>query len=161
MTKEAQDMLMGGGGVSQSWPTVNTKCEGRLLAMERRQSTTITGEKEFWPNGDVKWQIVYTIDTGVIDPAIEDDDGVRKIYSKKNIDDAVRDAVRKSGYKGDLVGGRLGVKYVGDDVPTQKGFNGAKLFQALYEPPTQVEMLDEVIEREDEEALDEYSDDVF
>lgn len=151
MSKEAMDMLMGGGGASQSWPTIGTECKGRLAGMERRQSSDINGNKEFWPDGDIKYQIVYTIETGIIDPSIEDDDGVRRVYSKKNIDDAVRDAVRKSGFKGDLIGGKIGIKYVGDGPPKQKGYNGPKLFAARYEPPTQADMLDETIGREEQE----------
>jgi len=143
---EAMDFLMGSGGTSASFagtPPITHK--GKVVAESLQQQRDLqTGEKKFWDDEKTEpmMQLVITIDTGVIDPEIEDDDGVRKIYAKAQMLGAIRDAVKKSGHKGkSLIGGNLAVKYVRDGETKKRGFNPPKIYAALYEPPTAVDSL--------------------
>ncbi len=149
MSKDAMDMLMGSGGTSATFPTIGTKYMGHVVAMEKRQQRDLKGNKKFWDDGEPMWQIVFTLDTGVIDPSVKDDDGYRNVYAKAQMLQAIRDAVKKSGWKGDVVGGSLGVKYVADGQSTNPGFNPPKVYQAVYEAPSQTDALDEVADREE------------
>ena len=147
---EAMDFLMGSGGTSASFagtPPITHK--GKVVAESLQQQRDLqTGEKKFWDDEKTEpmMQLVITIDTGVIDPEIEDDDGVRKIYAKAQMLGAIRDAVKKSGHKGkSLIGGNLAVKYVRDGETKKRGFNPPKIYAALYEPPTAVDSLTEAL----------------
>lgn len=148
MSKEAMDFMMGSGVPSASFLSVGTKHVGRVLAMEKRQQRDLDGNKKFWDDGEPMWQIVFTIDTGVIDPSIDGDDGTRNVYAKAQMLTAIREAVKKSGHRGDLVGGKLGVKYAADGEATKRGFNPPKIYSAVYEAPTEADMLNEVAEQE-------------
>jgi hypothetical protein len=160
MSNDAMQFLMSSGVTSAAFPNVGTKVEGKVLAFEKRQQRDIDGNKKFWDDGEPMWQIVFTVDTGIIDPSIEDDDGVRNIYAKAQMLNAIRDAIKKSGHKGDLVGGRLGVMYYADGEKKNKGYNAPKLYKAKFEAPAESDSLDDV-RVEPEESFDEYSDDVF
>jgi len=147
---EAMDFLMGSGGTSASFAgTPPITHNGKVVAESLQQQRDLqTGEKKFWDDEKTEpmMQLVITIDTGVIDPEIEDDDGVRKIYAKAQMLGAIRDAVKKSGHKGkSLIGGNLAVKYVRDGETKKRGFNPPKIYAALYEPPTAVDSLTEAL----------------
>jgi hypothetical protein len=64
----------------------------------------------------------------------EDDDGMRRLYVKGNLQRAIREAVLKSGSRTIKDGASLTVQYIGDDVPARKGMSGAKKYAAVYEP---------------------------
>lgn len=151
---EAMDFLMGSGGTSASFagtPPITHK--GKVIAESMQQQRDLsTGEKKFWDveQTEPMMQLVVTLDTGVIDPTIEDDDGVRKIYAKAQMLGAIRDAVKKSGYRGKtLVGGNLAVKYVKDGETTKRGFNPPKIYAALYEPPSAVDAMSDALGAEE------------
>jgi len=148
MSNEALDYLMSAGVPSAKFPTIGSKCEGTIRSYEKTQQRDLDGNPKTWENGDPMWQIVFTIDTGEIDADVEGDDGTRKVYAKAQMLGAIREAVRKSGHRGDLVGGFLGVKYAADGEVTKRGFNAPKVYAAKFEPPAQT----------DELGADEYDD---
>lgn len=41
-----------------------------------------TKQPAFWNDGSPRLQVLVTIDTGIIDPNVEDDDGRRTVYIK-------------------------------------------------------------------------------
>lgn len=151
---EAMDFLMGSGGISASFagtPPITHK--GKVLAESLQQQRDLqTGEKKWWDDDKTEpmMQLVITLDTGVIDPDVEDDDGVRKIYAKAQMLGAIRDAVKKSGHKGKtLVGGNLAVKYVRDGETKKRGFNPPKVYAAFYEPPSAVDAISDALGAEE------------
>jgi hypothetical protein len=81
-------------------------------------------------------QIVVQLQTEEHDPADPDDDGIRGLYIKSGMLNAVREAVRKAGAKGLEVGGVLTVQYVGDGERKNKAFDPPKLYTATYVPPS-------------------------
>lgn len=128
--------LMGSGGRSAKFENVGDTVVGYIQHTEVRQQTDIkTGAVKTWDNGDPMMQLVVTLETEARDD--DDDDGVRSIYVKGQMQKAVADAVRKAGARGLAIGGKLGVKWVSTAEPKQRGFNGAKQYTAKYEPPTQ------------------------
>ena len=144
-SKEAMDFLMSAGVPTASFNgPIGTTHRGEILAMEKRQQRDLdTNEPAFWEDGQPKWEIVFTIDTGVIDPSIENDDGVRKLYAKGQMLNAIRSAVKASGYRGDMVGGTLAVKYAADGPQKKRGFNPPKQYRAKFDPPVETDMLGE------------------
>lgn len=160
MSKDAMDLLMGAGVPSASFdgtPPIIHK--GRVLAMEKAQQRDINGNKKFWDDGEPMWQLVFTIDTGVTDPSIDNDDGVRKIYAKAQMLTAIREAVKRSGHRGDLVGGTLAVRYKEDGEVTKRGYNPPKIYDAKFTPPTEADLLDDVADPVESNPEPVYSDD--
>jgi hypothetical protein len=129
--------LMGGGVKSAAFPTVGTAVSGRIVrAPEVRQQTTPEGQPKTFDNGDPMMQLIVQIATDERDPQNVEDDGVRGVYIKSNMLNAVRDAVRKTGAKGLEVGGTLTVTYIGDGEKKRAAHSAPKLYTASYAPPT-------------------------
>lgn len=144
MTNEALDYLLGGAPTA-NFLEIGTVHEGRIRTYEKVQQRDMdTGSPKFWDDGSPMWQMVITIETDERDPDIDGDDGVRRLFVKAQMLQAVRDAIRKSGHRGEVRGGKLGVKYVRDDPPTRKGFNGPKVYVAKFEPPTETDEFEDV-----------------
>jgi hypothetical protein len=80
-------------------------------------------------------QLVVKVQTDQRDLDDSDDDGIRAIYIKAQMRQAVADAVRKAGAKGLEVGGELKVKFTGTEPASTKGFNDKKIYAAQYTKP--------------------------
>jgi hypothetical protein len=138
--RDANDILMSGGVTSAAFPEIGTTVSGRICwGPEARQQTDMdTGEPKEFPNGDPMMQIIVHLETAERDPENPDDDGVRAIYIKFNLLNAVRAAVKAAKAKGLAIGGLLTVTYTGDGEQKKKGFNPPKLYTATYQPPAAV-----------------------
>ncbi|MEU8717513.1 hypothetical protein [Streptomyces sp. NPDC048663] len=132
---DANSFLMGGGGApTAKFPTPGTTVGGRITEPPSldQQRDIKTGEKKFWSNGDPMMQLVVTVQTDQRDPAIEDDDGKRRIFVKGQMKNAVADAVRTTGAKGLEVGGTLWVRYTHDGQSAGTGMSPPKQYEARY-----------------------------
>ena len=128
----ATKFVMGGGATAASFKKAGDSVNGIIADMvEKTQTDFDTGEPLAWPDGNPRNHLVVTLLTEEKDD--EDDDGLRRLYVKGNLQRAIREAVIKSGSRTIADGGVLTVTYTGDDAPTRKGMNGAKLFTASYE----------------------------
>lgn len=137
------DDLMSTGVPSATFPEIGTVVEGIVLKLEKTQQRDMdSGKPKFWEDGNPMTQFVFTLRTELRDASLDHDDGIRKLYAKAQMERAIRDAIRKSGHKGDIEGGTLAVKYVRDDVPKTRGFNPPKVYAAKFDPPTQTEQFD-------------------
>jgi hypothetical protein len=132
--------LLGGGGKSAKFEAVGDTITGTIAAEpEMRQQTDIgTGALKTWDNGDPVMQLVVKLQTTERDDS--EDDGIRNLYvsggfKRASLQKAVADAVRAAGAKSLAVGGTLAVKFTGEEPPSKKGFNPAKLYAAKYDPP--------------------------
>ena len=134
MTNEAANkFLMGGGGKSAAFTQKGDAITGVIMSMEERQQTDFDSGKPLeWDDGKPKMQLVISLLTE--ESVDEDDDGMRRLYVKGNLQRAIREAVIKSGKRTVSDGAMLTVTYTGDDVPTRKGMSGAKKYAAVYEP---------------------------
>lgn len=128
----ATKFVMGGGATAASFKKAGDSVNGIIADMvEKTQTDFDSGEPLAWPDGKPRNHLVVTLLTEEKDD--EDDDGLRRLYVKGNLQRAIREAVIKSGSRTIADGGVLTVTYTGDDAPTRKGMNGAKLFTASYE----------------------------
>lgn len=138
---DLDDLFSGGGAPAVKFPTVGTSITGTITALEVRDSKDFdTGEVLTWEDGSPRKELVITVATSLRDASIEDDDGARRIFAKGNMFTAVRDSVRKAKAKKPEVGGRITVTYSADGEIKRKGYNAPKLYTAVYEPPTGVQV---------------------
>lgn len=134
---DPDDLLMGGGVPSCTFPDVGTTWKGEVLSKETQQQRDFTtGEKKFWDDGNPMLQVCITLQTDADDPEVDDDDGRRKLYVKGAMLKAIQGAVRTAGAKTIEEGGTLAVKYTGDGTPSKKGLNPPKQYEAQYKAPT-------------------------
>lgn len=138
-----QQFLMGGGGAPSVFTgddPIGTTGGGRIVEPPTmsQQTDFDSGEPLFWDDGKPRMQLLITVQTDRRDPTRDGDDGRRRFYVKGgNLQQVIRDAVRKSGAPGLEVGGTLMVTRIGQGEPKRKG--GAKpwLHTAVYTPAAQ------------------------
>lgn len=143
MEDDPNAFLMGGGKTpSLSWRNapVGKTYKGTVARASRvmDQRSVDTGEILYWDDAKTrpKKMLCVYLDTGVIDPTIEDHDGVWAWYVKgKSASDALRAAVRGSGRAGIEIGGFISVTFTGEGVASNRAFNPPKLFTVSYMPP--------------------------
>lgn len=147
---EANAFLLGGGSVpSAKFENVGDTVKGVILSYEvRDERDIVTNQVKTFDDGTPRKQLVITLQTEDRDEAIEDDDGTRRIYAKVAMRNAIADASRQHG--GIAAGGKLAVRYTGQDAPKRAGFSGQKKYKAWYEPP--VMNIDEIAGGDDDEA---------
>ena len=133
---EALAFLMGSGVPSATFPEIGAEIIGEIAGYELTQQRSFdTGEPLVWDDGRPRMQVVFTLKTALRDEEIEDDDGVRKLYAKAQMRDAIQQAIRRTKHKGDIIGGRLKVTYVADGEVTRRGLNPPKEYTARFIPP--------------------------
>lgn len=133
-----QELLGGGGGApTAKFPATGTSVTGVIKSKPKvSQQTDINGVEQFWPDQQPKMQIEVTVLTDERDPAIEDDDGSRRLFVKGYMMNAVSDAVTAAGVDDLHVGGTLTVTFVDTKPAKQRGHSPAKLYEAKYSPPS-------------------------
>ncbi|MFJ8110463.1 hypothetical protein [Streptomyces sp. NPDC096132] len=134
---DANSFLMGGGGApTAKFPTPGTVVGGHITEPPQveQQRDIQSGEKKFWNDGNPMMQLVVTVQTDQRDPAIDEDDGKRRIFVKGQMKNAVADAVRAASAKGLEVGGILRVRYTHDGEQKQRGYSAPKQYEAHYTP---------------------------
>ncbi|WP_406419992.1 hypothetical protein [Streptomyces sp. NBC_00842] len=133
----ANDFLMGGGGApSASFPTPGTKIGGTITEPPtvQQQRDLKDGKPKFWDDGNPMMHLVVTIQTEQRDPTIDEDNGMRRLFVKGQLKNAIAEAVRAAGAPGLQVGGILDVAYTHDGPVSQRGFNPPKQYAARYTP---------------------------
>ena len=133
---DANSFLMGGssGAPTAKFPTPGTVIGGRITEPPKleQQRDIKSGEKKFWKDGDPMMQVVVTVQTDQRDPAIEDDDGKRRLFIKGQMKNAVSDAVRATGAPGLEVGGTLHVRFTHELPASGPGMSPPKQYEARY-----------------------------
>lgn len=138
MTAPSVDsFLMGSGAKSAKFETIGTVVGGLIVDEPQlvQQKDIKTGAPKHWDDGNPMMQLVVKVQTDQRDPDDAEDDGVRAIYIKAQMRQAVADAVRKAGAKSLEVGGDLKVKFTGTEAASTKGFNDKKIYAAQYAKP--------------------------
>lgn len=142
MTEDGMDLLLGGAPAAK-FPEVGTVMKGKVLAQKKQQSKDMaSGELKTWDDGSPMYEIVFTLATDERDPAVEDDDGTRRLFARGQMLKAIGDALRKARWSSSLVGGKLAVKYARDGEATRRGFSPPKVYAAMYEPPAAADEFD-------------------
>lgn len=135
----ANDLLTRSGAPSAKFPTIGTTCKGTVLGAEKTQQTDIKGTPKFWDNGDPMYQVVVTLQTDERDPAIDDDNGERRVFVKGQMLTAVKGALKAAGASGLEIGGTLAVRYESDGTP-KPGQSAPKQYVAQYQPAPAVSL---------------------
>lgn len=134
--RDPDDLLMGSGAPSCTFPEIGTVWKGQVLAKETQQQRDFTtGEPKFYDDGNPMQQVCITLQTDARDPERDGDDGVRKLYVRGQMLAAVREAVKAAGAPTVEIGGTLAVQYIGDGEPQKRGMNPPKQFKAQYKAP--------------------------
>ena len=140
--------LMGTGGRSASFKSINDRTWGDIVHAELRQQTSFEDQTPmFWDDGKPRMQLVITLQT--TEQEDDDDDGVRKVYAKGQMLNAIRAAIVKAGERQLRVGGQLLVQYVSDAEPKKRGMSGAKQYFAKYSPPVTAVSAGEMYDEDD------------
>lgn len=140
MSKDANDLIMGGGVEAAKFVNIGDFVQGPILRIgEKTQVRKFKkdgiGDLDFWDDGTEKWQVRIDLQTELRDPTIPHDDGIRGVYvpAGKNIRTAIQTAVKAAGEREIKVGAILGVQMIGEE---DNGTNNpTKLFRAVYTPP--------------------------
>jgi hypothetical protein len=139
--QDPNDFLMGGGdGIpSAKFPEPGAFIEGPIVggpkAYQEREFNSQTqrsdGPGRTFPSGDPIMGVSIDVQTPYIDPLIEGDTGVRRVYIQgKLMKQAVREAVLAGGGKGLEAGGRIRVEFTHRDDPMDK--RSAKNYTCQY-----------------------------
>jgi hypothetical protein len=158
----ANDLLFAGGGApalqwahpdtQQDYP-VGTSYEGEVVKTSavRQRDLQDKSKLAVWPDGSPKYVAIVTLQTGLADPQVEQDSGLRSLWvSGKYLTNAVKDAVKKTGSHEIEEGGWLKVTLSGYGKP-QTGFRPPRLFEVVYRRPSP-EKRAEIQARKDAEA---------
>lgn len=141
MSDDGMELLLGGAPAAK-FPEIGAVIAGKVLAQRKQQSKDFeSGQLKTFEDGSPMMEIVFTLQTDVIDPEIEEDDGTRRLFARGQMLKAIGAALRKAHWSAPLVGGTLKVKYAkdGDRVGRK---NPPKLYQAIFEPPAAADEFD-------------------
>lgn len=126
----ANDVLMGGGGVpyaafNEPGDSVAGTLTAAPVAFQAREYDQKTkrsdGELRYYPSGQPIMDLYFDLNAGVIDPTVEGDDGVRRVYIQgKEQKDALRTAIQQAGGKGLHPGDFVRVTFTHREDPTDK-----------------------------------------
>jgi hypothetical protein len=140
----AEDVIFGGGGVpGAKWEQVGAWVGGRIRVKPRTYHA-----KEYVPgqpgggrpvykqNGEPVMGVRVDVVTGQRDPAIEHDDGTRRMHLDKWRQlEAVRRALTEAGVNKLETDGELWVQWTGEEADGNGG-QSAKTWNAKYRPPS-------------------------
>jgi hypothetical protein len=136
MLPDPDDLLMGGGAPTCTFPEIGTTWKGQVVDKRTEQQRDFdSGKPLTWDDGNPRLQVVITLQTDERDPKIAGDDGRRRLFVKGQMLAAIRKAVSDAGAQTVEIGGTLAVQYSGDGEPTRRGMNPPKQYTAAYKPP--------------------------
>lgn len=131
---DPNDFLLGTGIPSFPFKEHGDTAKGPIVSLDMQQQRDFnTGLGLTWDNGDPKMQLRAVLATDQRND--DNDNGHRAVYVKGQMQQAVRDAIKKAGAQKIEVGGVLAIRYEGDGEPPKKGLNAPKQYVAKYEPP--------------------------
>lgn len=136
-TYDPNDFLLAGGVPSFKFDSIGAVAKGPIVSLDMQQQRDFTsGDPQWWDDAKTqpKMQLRIVLATDQHDG--DQDNGHRAIYVKGQMQQAVRDAIKKAGAQKIEVGGTLAVKYDSDGEPPKPKLNAPKLYVAKYEPPT-------------------------
>lgn len=137
---DANSILFGSGVPSAKFDAHGITWAGRIVAIsepyqerEYVKGDPAGGALKTFPSGDPIMTFTLDLDTGRLDPGIEGDDGIRRVYMDgQRIKKAVREGVRASGARGLAIGGHLSITYTHDDTPGD--VRSGKNYTCTYTP---------------------------
>lgn len=134
---DANSVLRGPRDPAISFKNIGDSITGVLVDADVAPVTDPKGEVQVDKNGNVKKQVIYTLQTDLRDPEIEDDNGKRRLFAKWAIQKAISEFLAENGLAqtGLQEGGTLTVTFVKTEPAKTRGYNDTKLYEASYVPP--------------------------
>lgn len=116
--------------------SIGARHGGRVVEAGREvQQRDLAGNPMTWPDsGKPRMQYVVTVDTGRIDPYIENDDGHRSLFFSGQRLHRLKEVLRAARVGDVEAGGVLFVTYASDKPSTTGGFP-QKIYEVEYEAP--------------------------
>lgn len=120
------------GGVTQAkWPHVGFVFEGTVTDASMSQQTDYDdGSLLTWADGSPRMQLVVTVQSqptgktwkglGNVETPVPNDNGVRRMYVKGNLQKALAQGLRDAGNAAFEVGGKVRVERIQDDAPKER-----------------------------------------
>lgn len=137
MTTDIQQFILGSGVKSFSFAAIGDTVRGTIESLELQQQRDFKTNEPLWWDPDTKQQpkmhLRVVLQTELRDE--EDDDGRRGVYIKGQMQQAVRDAIKKAGANQIKEGGTLAVKFDAEGKAPKEGLNKPKIYSAAYKPP--------------------------
>lgn len=135
-TTDPNSFLMQTSVKSFKFAAFGDVAKGTITALDMQQQRDMDGNQKWWDEAKTQamMQLRVVLQTGLAEDA--DDDGLRAVYVKGQMQQAVREAIKAAATSKIEVGGTLAVQYVSDGEPPKKGLNPPKQYRAKYEPPT-------------------------
>lgn len=137
ITMSGNDFLMGSGIKSAQFPNRGDQVVGAVTREPevQQQVDYDTNKPLFWEDGKPRLQAKIVLQTGERDPEDPQDDGMRAVYIKGQLQKAVAAAVRAAGATRIEVGGLLTVTYMADGEKKSAKLNAPKIYTAEYVKP--------------------------
>jgi len=147
MSQDPFSQFLSGGLVSAKFPTVGYVVEGTVTAAAMKQQSEYEGgAPKFWSDGSPAMQMVLDMEcaptgetwetTRYIRKALPDDNGMRALYVKGNLQKALTQALRDANAKFEI-GGRLRVERIADGPQKDKQRLPAYEFKCEWTVPNQ------------------------
>jgi hypothetical protein len=134
---DVNSFLLSTGVPSFKFTEKGALAKGHIVSLDMQQQRSIDdGAPLFWDDAKTqpKMQLRIVLATDARDS--DNDNGHRAIYVKGQMQQAVRDSIKKAGADKIEEGGLLAVKYVADGEPPKRGMNAPKEYVAQYEAPS-------------------------
>lgn len=132
-----KDALTSTAGKTAKFENVGDSVEGIVVSAEMKPSTMPGGVPRLFDDGTPQQDFVFTLQTNLRDPNIENDDGIRTVWMRSFGDDkkAVVDAVTAAGDDDVNKGGYMKVTFTGTIPSKNPGFQPRKLRSVEYRKP--------------------------
>ena len=137
---DVQKFLMGSGVKSFSFAAIGDTVKGEIESLEMQQQRDFkTGDPLWWDpetKQQPKMQLRIVLQTDIRDEDDENDDGRRGVYVRGQLQQAVREAIKKAGVDKIEEGGTLVVKFDAEGTAPGPKLNKPKIYTAAYKPPS-------------------------
>lgn len=136
---DADELLMSAsrtGAKAAVFPNIGSVVEGYVTSRPRKtEQRDADGKPKTFDDGTVRMQVLIELQTELRDPDVPDDDGLRTLWCKWEIQKAVSAAIIAAGVKRLEIGGFLQVGRSQDLPPAKKTYKPTQTFIAKYTPP--------------------------
>lgn len=131
-----KDALASSGAKTAKFENVGDFVEGNVISAEVKRSTDMDGNVRTFPDGSEQTNLVFVLQTNIIDPSIENDNGERSVWLKNWGDDkrAVIQAVKNANDDDVHPGSYLKVTFTSTVPPKNPRHQPRKVYAVEYRP---------------------------
>lgn len=145
---EQMNSFLSGGLTAAKWPTVGFVVEGTVTgAVMKQQNDYDTGEPLFWKDGSPRNQLVLDVQSAptgktweglrYTEKIIQDDDGMRAMYVKGNLQKTLSAALREANARFEI-GGHIRVERIQDAPKVDRAKEPAHQYKVTWTPAVKI-----------------------